>query len=160
MSITINSTQETITIKVWGNWFTWKPGQKKIIRDEEMAKFISLERKDSGIAVIPELVKDDEDVTPEELEVRRAANVGVEEEECRHALERYVAKHREVIANNQVSLRRDLQQKNIQADPAAYASTGELESMKLVAKYQKRSEDAEAAKISEVRRLMNQVTKG
>lgn len=160
MSVTINATQETITLKIWGNWFTWKPGQKKVIRDEEMAKFIAMERKDSGIAVIPELMRDDEEVTPEELDARRAASVGVEEEECRNALERYVARHREVIANNQISLRRDLQQANIQADPAAYASTGELESMKLVAKYQKRAEDAEAAKIAEVKRLMSQVTKG
>jgi hypothetical protein len=73
------------------------------------------------------------------------------------ALERYVARHREIIYNNQVSLRRDLEVANIKADPAVFASKGEIESMRLVAKYQKRTEDAEQAKIDEVKKLMGQV---
>lgn len=160
MAITINATQETVTLKLRGNFFTWKPAQKKVIRDEELAHFIKTERSDSGIAVIGDLVGENEDVTPEELEERKAANADSERAECDAALERYVQKHRAVVANNQISLRRDLEQKNIKADPAVFASTGELESMKLVAKYQKRSEDAEASKIAEVKKLMEQVNKG
>lgn len=157
MSIVINATQETITLRLRGNFFTWKPGQKKVIRDEDLAHFILTERTDSGLAVIPELVKDDEEVSPEELEERRAGAGEREEAECAAALERYVQKHRRVIENNQISLRRDLEMAGIKADPAAWASTGELESMRLVAKYQKRSEDAEASKIAEVKKLMEQV---
>ena len=160
MAVVINATQETITLRLRGNYFTWNPSQKKVIRDEELAHFIMTERSDSGLAVISELVKDDEDVTPEELEQRKLDGVGLEEAACHQALERYVSKHRDVVANNQISLRRDLEQKNIKADPAAFASTGELESMKLVAKYQKRAEDAEATKIAEVKKLMEQVNKG
>lgn len=160
MAVTINATQETITLKLRGNFFSWKPGQKKVIRDEELAHFIMTERSDSGIAVIADLMTDEEDVSPEELEQRRLDNAGAEEAAIEGALDRYVKKHRQVVANNQISLRRDLEQANIKADPAVFASTGELESMKLVAKYQKRAEDAEANKIAEVKRLMEQVNKG
>lgn len=157
MAVVINATQETITLRLRGNYFSWKPGQKKVIRDEELAHFIRTERGDSGLAVISELMRDDEEVSPEELEERRAALITSEQEECAAALERYVQKHRRVIENNQISLRRDLEQRGIKADPAAFASAGEVESMKLVAKYQKRAEDAEATKIAEVKRLMDNV---
>ena len=157
MSLVINATQETITLRLRGNYFSWKPNQKKIIRDEELAHFIKTERSDSGLAVISELIKEDEDVTPEELELRKANAVGEEVTEVKAALDRYVMKHRRVIENNQIHLRRDLEQKNIKADPAVFASSGELDSMRLVAKYQRQAEDAEANKIDEVKKLMEQV---
>jgi hypothetical protein len=157
MAIVINATQETITLRLRSHYFTWKPAQKKVIRDEELAHFIRTERGDSGLAVISELVRDDEEISPEELEERRAASAEAEKLECEAALDRYVQKHRRVIENNQISLRRDLEQSGIKADPAVFASTGELESMKLVAKYQKSAEDKEQAKVEEVRRLMSNV---
>lgn len=160
MPIAINATQETIMLKLRGNFFTWKPGQEKVIRDEELAKFIQTDRSDSGIAVLPDLMSDDEDVTPEELVARKAAAKEEREAALDAALERYVQKHRAVVANNQISLRRDLQQANIQADPGAFASDGELRSMELVLKYQKRAEDAQGAKIEKVKQLTAAIAKG
>ncbi len=160
MPIVVNATQENISIKIAGNWFAWKPGQERVIRDLDIAKFIEIDRKDSGLAVLPDLMADDEEVSPEQLEERKEAQTERKRQLCEEALDRYIAHHRMIIANNQISLRRDLEQANIKADPAAFASKGEVEAMKLVAKYQKRAEDAEQAKIDEVKKLMNSVNKG
>ena len=157
MPTVVNVTEEPISVKVTGNWFSWKPHQERVIHNKSIANFIEMDCKDSGLAVLPELVADDEEITPEGLELRKldmAETIATVKEQ---ALERYVNKHRQVIYNNQVSLRRDLEQANIKADPASFASKGELDSMRLVAKYQKRSEDNEATKIAEVKKLMEQV---
>ncbi len=160
MALVVNATQEKITLVLQGNYFTWEPGKEKVIRNPELVKFIQTNKNDYGLAVLPDLVGEDEDVSPEELAERRAQAKEIREVECEAALDRYIKRLRTVIANNQISLRRDLEQKNIKADPSAYASDGELEAMRLVAKYQKRAEDAQAAKMAEVKKLMEQVNKG
>lgn len=157
MPIVVNATQENISIKIAGNWFNWKPGQERVIHNKSIAHFIQMDRTDSGLAVLPDLVADDEEVTPEQLEERKKTFAETKAQLIDQALDRYIKKHRDVIYNNQVSLRRDLEQANIKADPAVFASKGEMESMRLVAKYQKSSEDQEAAKIAEVNRLMKPV---
>jgi hypothetical protein len=55
-------------------------------------------------------------------------------------------------------MKQDLGKANIQADPAVFASKGELDAMRLVAKYQKTAEDTEQLKIDEVKKLMKNVT--
>ena len=157
MPIVANCTQETITVKVAGNYFTFKPGQERVIHQEAIARFIEMDLKASGLVVLPALMTDDEEVTPEQLEERKLAGADHKKELLEQGLDRYVARHREVIYNNQVSLRRDLDMANIKVDPAAHASKGELDAMRLVAKYQKRTEDAEQSKIDEVKKLMGQV---
>lgn len=157
MSTVVNCTQEHITVKIAGNYFSFKPMQERVIHNEAIARFIEMDLKSSGLVVLPELMKEDEEISPEELDQRKLDGAARKAELMEQGLDRYVAKHREVIYNNQVSLRRDLEIANIKADPAAFASQGELEAMRLVAKYQKRTEDAEQAKIDEVKRLMGAV---
>lgn len=157
MPTVANCTQETITVKIAGNYFTFKPLQERVIHNESIARFIEMDLKDSGLVVLPVLVKDDEEVTPEELEQRKIDGAEAKKALLEQGLDRYVARYRQVVANNQIHLRRDLEIANIKADPAVFASVGELEAMRLVAKYQKRSEDAEQAKIDEVKKLMGAV---
>jgi hypothetical protein len=160
MAVVVNATQEKVTLVLQGNYFTWEPGKEKVIRNPELVKFIQTNKNDYGLAILPDLIEDDEDVSPEEFERRKAEHAEQRALECDQALDRYIKRLRNVIYNNQVSLRRDLEQKNIKADPSSYASDGELEAMRLVAKYQKRAEDSEASKIAEVKKLMEQVNKG
>lgn len=160
MPTIVNVTQEEIQTKIMGNWFTFKPGQKRVIHNKEIAEFIQKDRRDSGLAVLPELIGENEEVSPEEFEQRKLNAVKEEEAICEEALNRYVQKYRDVVANNQIHLRRDLEMKNIKADPAVFASSGELAAMRLVAKYQKRAEDHEQQKIDEVKKLMENVNKG
>lgn len=157
MPIVANATEENVTVKVAGNYFSFKPKQRRVIHNKDIANFIEIDLKHTGLAVLPELMTEDEEVTPEQLEERKVAAKDTEDALISQALDRYVAHHRQIIANNQIHMRRDLESANIKADPAVFASTGELDSMRLVAKYQKRAEDAEQAKIDEVKKLMGAV---
>ncbi len=65
------------------------------------------------------------------------------------------------IRNNQISLRQDLANKYPTGDSgkmaAAYASPAELDAMRLVAKYKKKTSSNAAKQIEEVEKLMNDI---
>jgi hypothetical protein len=161
MPIVVNATQEEITIKVVGNYFKFGPGKSKTM-GPDIASWIQTNpgAKGCGLAVIPDLYQDGEevdDVSSAEMKARKDAQSEVKEQALANALHEYLEKYRRVIYNNQVSMRQDLGKANIQADPAVFASKGELDAMQIVAKYQKRAEDTEQLKIDEVKRLMKNV---
>lgn len=153
MAYIYNPTKEEQTVKVFGNYFSFKPGQIKNL-NPDISHFIQTERRESGLVQLPEDEAGElwtfkgREVIPTE------AGKVVLAEEGKKGVDAYIAFHRSIIANNQVALRRDLEQANIKVDPAVYASPGELRSMKLVAKYQQQEADAEQARIDEVRELM------
>lgn len=160
MPIVINATEETIQIRLCGNYFTFKPGSQKTM-NEDLAKFIANERKDSGLAVLPDRPEnvDSDDGSEQTLAARTAEWEASKKAIIESALNSYISRLRRVIYNNQVSLRQDLEKGNIKADPAAFASEGELEAMRTVAKYQKKDADQDKARIDEVKKLMEQVNK-
>lgn len=162
MPIVVNATQEEITIKIVGNYFKFGPGKSKTM-NKDLATFIqtSAGAKGCGLAVLPDLYQEGEemdDVTSEDLAGRQKAHEELKMEACANALTDYIDRYRQVIHNNQVSLKQDLAKTNNPADPAAYASKGELDAMRLVAKYQKRAEDTEQLRVDEVKKLMKNVT--
>ncbi len=162
MPIVVNATQEEITIKIVGNYFKFGPGKSKTM-NKDLAGFIqtSVGAKGCGLAVLPDLYQEGEemdDVTDEDMKARRAIHDELKVEACANALQDYIDRYRQVIHNNQVSLKQDLAKSNNPADPAAYATKGELDAMRLVAKYQKTKEDTEQLKIDEVKKLMKNVT--
>ncbi len=144
-----NATNELQSVKALGNWFTFKPKQIRQIDNQDLAMFLLEERADHGLVGLPEAFED--------LEYRGSA-------EGKKALEKYeeqginsyVRALRAVIYNNQVSMRQDLEKSNLKIDPAALASDGELAAMRLVAKYQKDSDDRDQRKIDEVKQLVKQ----
>lgn len=147
-----NPTQEVVTVKVAGNYFTLKPDTRKRVNDD-IAHFISTDRKESGLVVLPVEFE-------EEPELLKSAEGKVVLDKLKEeAIDHLIRFHRRIIANNQVSLRRDLEQANIKTDPAIEASEGELNSMRIVAKYQRSKQDAEQARAEEVKKLMQEVNK-
>ncbi len=145
----MNATKEEQTIKALGNWFTFKPGQVKQVNDD-LGHWITTMKAESGLVSLPDAYEDPEYKNSPE------GKAAIEEARER-GVKAYVDFHRSIVANNQVSLRRDLGQANIQADPAIYATQGELNSMRIVAAYQKAADDAEQKKVDEVRELMKKV---
>lgn len=149
MPIVYNATADEQSFQAHGKWFTFKPEQKKIM-SEEMALFISMERKANGMVVLPsEYEEPDYQTTPEgQARLAKLRQEGVDN---------YINFHRDIIRNNQVSLRRDLERHGEKVDPAIEISEGELKSMEIVAKYQKIKGDSEQIKVDHVRELMKQV---
>lgn len=151
MGVIYNATRDEQTIRALGNWFTFKPGQIKVVNDN-LATWISEHKKEHGLVALPQSFEEPEFKLSEEgkslLELAQ-----------KEGLANYLAFHRSVIANNQISLRRDLEQANIKADPAIYASDGEMDSMRIVARYAASEDDAAQKKAEEVKELMKKVKK-
>lgn len=158
MARVVNATQEEINICLaGGNWFRFKPGQEKKMNDD-VARFIATERKDSGLAVLPDLPEnEDGDVSEEEMAQRKAEHDAAKEAAIQAALDGYLAFHRSVVYNNQVSLRMDLEQANMKVDPAKLASKGEINSMRILAKYQRAHEDKAEEQAKEFNDLARKV---
>lgn len=164
MPTVVNVTEEEITIQARGNWFKWKPGQRKVIRDKALAHFIELDRRGYGLAVLPDLITQEEadgdvEVTDEELAERKKAAKAAEDEILRNALDAYIARHRDIIKNAQVSLARDLAHMDYKYDPANDYSDGEVNAMRLVAKYERKGKDAAAERTAEIKKLEREIAK-
>lgn len=149
MGLILNATKEEQKVKVFGNWFTLKPGQIKQFQDN-IAAFMDKERGINGLIQLPD--------TFEEMEYR-ASDEGkaLLAEFEQKGVDRYLKNLRQVIYNNQVSLRSDLEKANQKVDPASLATDGEIAAMRIVAKYDNAERDREQAKIEEVKKLMAQV---
>ena len=148
----LNCTDETQVVKVHGNFLTFPPGKVKQV-DQDKGRYITMKRKEQGLVELPEAYEDPEWRNSEEgkktLEEKKA-----------YGLDCFSGEMRRRIYNNQVSLRIDLEKSNIKADPAAFASKGEIEAMRAVAKYQKLKDDDRQKQIDEVNRLVEQTGTG
>lgn len=149
MAYIYNATREEQTIKALGNWFTFKPKQMKMLNDD-LSSWIASEKKMHGLVQLDNRFEEEE---------FRQSDLGKQllAEAEKEGIANYLAHHRQIIANNQVSLRRDLEQANVKADPAAFATEGEIASMKIVARYNSADEDEAQRRMEEVRDLMKKV---
>jgi DNA polymerase III alpha subunit len=162
MALIINATEETVTVQVAGNYFTFKPGQKKTIRNEGIARFIATEKRGCGLAVIEDLISEDEEngdaeVTEEQIEERKAKRKELEAAACAGALKAYLDVKRDLIKNNQVSLARDLARADYKHGAEHEISEGELEAMRVVARYERKGKDANEERLKEVEKLKKQI---
>lgn len=152
MPLVMNATQEDQSFKAFGKWFSFKPLQKKLM-SEDMAMFISQQRRENGMVVLP---ADFEDPSFELTEEGKA----VLEKKKSEGIKNYVDHHRDIIYNNQVSLRKDLERQGNKVDPAVEISDGELKAMEIVARYQKQKEDSTQKKVDHVKSLLKDIEKG
>jgi hypothetical protein len=153
MPIVLNATNEEVSVKVAGNWFSFKPGTKKNM-NESIARFIQIDRKDSGLCVLPLEFEEDADFE------KSAEGKAILEQLKADTIRQYLDKYKAVIYNNQVSLRQDLEQKNLKIDPAVMATEGEINALKIVAKYKVLEKDADQVKLEEVKKLLEETKKG
>lgn len=149
MAIVLNATNETVSTKAHGNWFTFKPKQYKILGDD-LAAFLTSNRADEGLVYLPEEFSDPTySRTPEGQEAFARAEA--------EGIERYVAKLREVVNNNIISMKKDLQIKNIQTDPRAFMSEGEMHALEQLSKYQNAGHNAHQQRVERVKELEKQL---
>lgn len=149
--LVMNATNEKISIKALGNWFEFKPKQVKNVTDN-IGLFLITERRENGIVQLPDAFEDPEYKSSPEGKAEFAL---IEE----RGISAFTEALRRRIYNNQVSLRQDLEKANQKIDPAVLASEGELEAMRLLAKYQQNHEDAAQKKVDEVKELLKKTGK-
>lgn len=147
--LVMNATNEKVTVKAMGNWFEFKPKQIKNFT-HNLGLFLITERSQNGLVHVPDAFEDPEYKATEE---GRAQLSDLE----KRGIEAFCKGLRQRIYNNQVSLRQDLERSNLKVDPAVLATDGELEAMRLLAKYQDQKDDIEQKKIDEVKDLMKSI---
>lgn len=156
-----NPTEETIRTKAYGNHFEFKPGAMKSM-NRHVSDFIAEKRRETGLVVLPPQFGPEDD--NEEFVsgfAETAEGKAILAEKKKEGISALIKHHSWVIQNNQVSLKRDLAHYDPSNDPkrlaAVEASDGELESMRIVAKYKKLKLDEAETRANEVEKLLQDV---
>ncbi len=162
MALVINATDEEISIQITGKWFTFTPAQRKTIRNASIARVIESDRRGCGLAVVQDLLTQEEDdgdvqINEEDLKQRKDERESQIKSACKSALDAYIARKRETIKNAQVSLARDLQRADYKYGAEHEYSDGEVDAMRLVAKYDKRGKDDIEKRLNEIKSLEKQI---
>ncbi len=151
MAFVMNASCETQETKVFGNYFTLTPGQIKNFQDH-IAFELTTSRAHQGFVTLPDEFEDpsfkNSDAGKQIIAQKKAEGVNAR---CRYL--------KEIVYNNQVSLRQDLEKANIKADPRVFASAGEIAAMEDLARYQDKSEDEAKAKVERIKDLEKKIGK-
>lgn len=156
-----NATEEEVTTTMGGNYFTWKPGQVKQVR-KEFADFVDTNRKELGLVKLEDrrfIPAEQEHYIPgfEKTAEGLAVLAPLKEKGINSLIEHLLY----IIRNNQVSLRQDLAGKYPTGDSAkmaaAAASPAEVEAMRKVAKYKKKTSTNAARQVDEIEKLMQEI---
>lgn len=154
-----NPTEETVSTCMQGAWFTFKPNTMKTM-DDTKALFVTGNRKETGLVVLPD---EFDPLSDKFIEGYEKTEEGIQllKNKREEGITNLINHHMQIVRNNQVSLRNDLAHKNPAADPiklaALEASQGELNSMRLVAKYKGKNSQSEAKKVEEIEKLIKEI---
>lgn len=155
-----NPLDEDVSICVHGSWLNFPKGQLKNVYQKEKADFISRDRAYTGLIVLPDQFDPQSESFVEGYE-RTPEGKKILEDSKHMGINKFIEYHMGIVRNNQVSLRQDLAHRYPSADAsklaALDASPGELESMRLVAKYKGRSSDNAQRKVDEIEKLMKEI---
>ncbi len=151
MAMIMNASSEVQHTTVHGNHFTLKPGQIKNFQDS-VGKFLAMERRYLGFVGLPEEFEEPAfQMTPEGKALIEAKRVEGVNNRCQYL--------RQLIFNNQVSMKQDLDKADMKVDPRIFASVGEINAMEELAKYQAAKDDGDAEKIARIKALEAKIGK-
>ena len=151
MAFVYNATNEQQDIKIFGNWFSFKPGQIKAL-DDKLAHGLCVDKKEYGIVGLP--------AEFEELEYRNSEEgKAILEAKKEEGIANYINHLRSIVMNNQVSLRKDLAMANMQLDPAVLATKGEMKAVEMLAKYQRGKDDVAQKNAEKFKELLKEADK-
>lgn len=145
MGVIYNATNEEQSVQAFGNWFTFKSNQIKVMQDH-IVKFLAEKRREDGLVEISDKFEDPSyQDTPEGKEMLKHAK--------REGIESYLKKQMWLVNNNLQSLRNDLRMKNIDTDPQAFMSEGEMKALEILAKYKQAGLDEQQQRVDKAKEL-------
>ena len=143
MAVVFNPTAEEVKVQAFGNHFSFKPGQMKVMQDD-IASFLAIDKAYLGFVTLPEWVLEDKSAPEAVQAIKEASKQGVNNR---------INHLKRIINNLEVSLRRDLEMKNIKMDPTRMATEGELAAYRELAKYRQTQEDEGLKRATEIEEL-------
>lgn len=148
MPYIMNALSTPVNTQAQGTWLQWKPLEIKTIHNEHKAAFFEEKRSNEGLIRIPEEIM--------ELEKNDPVRINFIEEKRKEGVSNRIKKLQEVQYNLEVSLRRDLEVKNIKADALTFASKGELVAYQELMSLQSDQRNVVVTPGDEIRKLKEQ----
>lgn len=147
--VIFNATMEEVSVQAFGNWFTFKPKQIKIMTDN-LGQFLIVQRAENGLVGLPPEFEDPEyKSTPAGQEILKAKEA--------EGIEKFLKKQTEIVNNNLQSLNNDLKMKNIETDSRAFMSDGEMKALETLAKYRQAQQDENHKRIEKAAELQRKL---
>lgn len=143
MALVLSTAMEKVKVQALGNWFDFAPGQIKVLNDN-LAQFLVTDKAYMGFVALPEVVL--EDPTSEEAAKAKEAAMLL-------GRTRRIEYLKRVIYNLEISLQKDIDIKGLKTSASTYATDGELNAYRELAKMQAVNEDASQKRAEEIARL-------
>jgi hypothetical protein len=160
MPLVMNALDEENKVVVGGNTFTFKPRQIKEIYQSDIAHIITRYKGEFGFVGLPDDLTYVVHLKPELLEKTISdEHKQIIEDARRAGVDAYVNRLRSLVYNAQVSLKRDLEQKNYKQDVRTEWTKGDVANLENLVKYQGRREDHEQKKFDKIKELEKQLEK-
>jgi ABC-type sulfate transport system substrate-binding protein len=145
MPLVMNASSKEQTVQVHGAWFTFAPNQIKEMNENKVF-FLATNKAYMGFVSVPDELAD--------ISFRQSKEGQEMEAKARMQGIASRVKHLEQVRDNElIGLKRDLEQKNIQADVRAFLSEGCIAAMEELVSYKTRKADDTAKKIERVKEL-------
>jgi uncharacterized protein YdhG (YjbR/CyaY superfamily) len=149
--LVMNATNQTQHVTAFGNHFTLSPKQIKNFQDN-IGTFLVTTKAEYGLVALPEEFENPDYKATEEgkAKLKEAESNGIAN---------FIKRLKQIVYNHQVSLRMDLEQANIKADPKSFATDGEIEAMEILASYLDKEDAEQAKKIKKIKELEQRIGK-
>lgn len=151
MALIYNPRPDSVSVQVAGNWFEFKPGQVKLIHNDNFAHVIVTDKAYEGLVDVPDIMVEQPN-SEEALKIKKAA----QERGIRARVE-YLEK---VKYNLLVSLQKDLDIKGLKISPLTLASAGEKAALRELVKYQDMAADEQAKELAELTKITEKLSDG
>lgn len=145
MALVMNASCVEQAVQVHGSWFTFKPDQIKDMHSDKVFHLVS-KKGEQGFVSLPD------DLSDLDFRQSKEGQAMITAAKAQGIANR--VKHLEWLRDNElVSLKRDLEQKNIGSDPRAFMSDDAVKALEELSSYKNKSKSDDAAKIARIKEL-------
>lgn len=147
MPYVMNALDRPVNVQVFGSWFEFKPKQIKMIYQPHVAEKMTMDLGDEGLVDFPESLMEPENVNGDEFKKVKA-------EKAIEGRAKRLRKLEQIRYNEETSLRKDLQIKNLNVDPVAFTNPGLIAALKELVALKEQDKQDNSSLENEARKLM------
>jgi hypothetical protein len=144
MALVYNPLPQTVSVQVCGNYFEFKPEQVKLIHNENIAHIMVTDKAYEGLVSVP-------DVCVEAPHSEESKQIKLEAK--KQGIAARISHLEKIKYNLLVSLRHDIDVKNLKIDPLTLASSGEKKALKELSLYHDINASTKEQEVEELRKL-------
>lgn len=151
--VILNALPKSVTVKAFGNYFTFKPGQIKVMR-AEIGSWLEQQKGHMGLISLPPEFADPSYQVDEATKDQAASILEARRHEGIQKRVRYLEAQ---VNNLRVGLQHDLNLADIKADINTFATDKDIEAMDELLSYQREQSDANKKRSEAARIKLRQI---